>query len=190
MVYNGNVKDKNYRLENEVHSKIFVGIDPGINGGVAVISEIPDKENILAFKCPDTPTKMAYALMASIPENVSYEDVLVLIEHVHAMPKQGVVSTFTFGKNLGHWEGICGSFELDVEYAGPRTWMGHYDCKPNLSRRERKRYLRGLAEELFPNIKMTFNVSDALLIANYKKDLYYKSLVGKMRERNRENSPA
>ena len=186
---NGNIKDKNFRMQNEIHPKIFVGIDPGKNGGAAIINEVPNHENTICFRCPKTPIEMAYTLISTIPEDISYSDVLVTVEHVHAMPKNGVVSMFSFGQNLGQWEGILGAFELDVTYTGPRTWMQHYDCKPNMERRERKRYLRGLAEKIFPNIKMTFNVSDALLIANYNKEIYYKNLAD-MQGRNRENSPA
>ena len=184
MKSNGNIKDKDFRMENEIHSKIFVGIDPGKNGGVAVINEIPNYENTVSFRCPKTPDKMAYTLVSTIPADVSYEDVLVSVEHVHAMPNNGVVSMFSFGQNLGQWEGILGAFELDVTYAGPRTWMQHYDCKPKMDKKDRKRYLRGIAENLFPNIKMTFNISDALLIANYNKDIYYKKLAADARQKS------
>ena len=180
MQYNGNVKE----VEEEIHEKIFIGIDPGKNGGAAIINEIMDGEPVITFRCPKTPRDMALSLMSTIPVDVSYDDVLVLVEHVHAMPKNGVVSMFSFGQNLGHWEGILGAFELDVEYAGPRTWMGHYDCKPNMDKKERKRYLRGLAEELFPNVKMTFNISDALLIANYNKEMYYKNKAAYARKKS------
>ena len=189
MKSNGNIKDKDYIMGNEIHPKIFIGIDPGKNGGAAVINEIPDYETVISFRCPNTVNKMAYSLMATIPENVSYDNVLVTVEHVHAMPNNGVVSMFSFGQNLGQWEGILGSFELNVKYTGPKTWMHHYDCKPGMDRKDRKRYLRGIAENLFPNIKMTFNISDALLIANYNKEIYYKELAD-MQGRNRENSPA
>ena len=180
MKYNGNVKLE----EEQIHEKIFIGIDPGKNGGAAVINEMMDGEPVISFRCPKTPSDMALSLISTIPTNVSYDNVLVLIEHVHAMPKNGVVSMFSFGQNLGHWEGILGAFELNVKYAGPRTWMGHYDCKPGMEKRDRKRYLRGLAEELFPNIKMTFNISDALLIANYNKEIYYKELAAQAREKS------
>ena len=182
MKVNGNIKNEEFRMENEMHSKIFIGIDPGKNGGVAVINEVLDHEAVIAFRCPKTPKEMAYTLMATIPEHISYDDVLVTVEHVHAMPKNGVVSMFSFGQNLGQWEGVLGAFELNVKYAGPRTWMDHYDCKPRMDKKDRKRYLRGIAENLFPNIKMTFNVSDALLIANYNKEIYYKNLVDLKRD--------
>ena len=177
MESNGNLKTVDSIMDEEVREKIFIGIDPGKNGGVAVINEITDHEPTITFRCPKTPKDMSLSLMATIPVDVSYDNVLVLIEHVHAMPANGVVSMFSFGQNLGHWEGILGAFEFNVKYAGPRTWMSHYDCQPGMDKKDRKRYLRGLAEELFPNIKMTFNISDALLIANYNKEIYYKELV-------------
>ena len=31
--------------------------------------------------------------------------------------------------------------------------MDHYDCQPKMDKKERKRYLRNIAETLFPNIK-------------------------------------
>tara|TARA_R100001594_G_scaffold27172_1_gene51934 strand:+ start:242 stop:784 length:543 start_codon:yes stop_codon:yes gene_type:complete len=180
MESNGNLKEVDV-----VHQKIFIGIDPGKNGGVAVINEMDDdNEHVITFRCPKNPKTMSLSLMSTIPTNVSYENVMVLIEHVHAMPKNGVVSMFSFGQNLGHWEGILGAFELNVEYAGPRTWMAHYDCKPGMDKKDRKRYLRGIAEELFPNIKMTFNISDAILIANYNKEIYYKKMAAYARKKS------
>ena len=184
MQSNGNIKTSEYLMEEEVHDKIFIGIDPGKNGGAAVINEIADHEPTITFRCPKTPKEMALSLMSTIPVDTSYDDVMVLVEHVHAMPKNGVVSMFSFGQNLGQWEGVIGAFELNVEYVGPRTWMGHYDCKPGMDKKDRKRYLRGLAEELFPNIKMTFNISDALLIANYNKEIYYKELAANARQKS------
>ena len=184
MKSNGNIKTDEYLIEDEIHNKIFIGIDPGKNGGAAVINEIKDGEPVITFRCPKSPSEMSLSLISTIPIDVSYEDVLVVIEHVHAMPNNGVVSMFSFGQNLGQWEGVLGAFELNVEYAGPRTWMQHYDCKPGMDKKDRKRYLRGIAEELFPNIKMTFNISDALLIANYNKETYYKRLAANARQKS------
>ena len=98
MKSNGNIKTTDYLMDNEIRDKIFIGVDPGKNGGAAVINEIIDHEPIITFKCPKTPRDMALSLMATIPTNVSFEDIIVLIEHVHAMPKNGVVSMFSFGQ--------------------------------------------------------------------------------------------
>ena len=114
MQSNGNIKTQ--EIDESIYEKIFIGIDPGINGGVAVINEASDDQPIITFRCPKNPRDMAFSLISTIPTDISYSNILTLVEHVHAMPRQGVVSTFTFGQNLGHWEGILGSFELNVEY--------------------------------------------------------------------------
>ena len=44
MQSNGNVKTSDYLMEEEVHDKIFIGIDPGKNGGAAVINEKVNEE--------------------------------------------------------------------------------------------------------------------------------------------------
>ena len=165
MKYNGNVK------KEILEPKMFIGVDPGKNGGIAIINNDGD---CVSYRCPKTVNDMAMSLMSLMPNNVAFKNIIAHIEHVHAMPGNGVVSMFSFGQNLGQWEGIFACLEIDVIYTGPRTWMSHYDCKPNMDKKERKRYLRGIAEKLFPNIKMTFNISDALLIANYAKEIYYK----------------
>ena len=171
MQYNGNVKE----VEEEVHEKIFIGIDPGKNGGAAIINEMMDSEPIITFRCPKTPTEMALSLMSTIPVDVSYDDVLVLIEHVHAMPKNGVVSMFSFGQNLGHWEGTLYANEFDFSYVNPKEWIYWYGIPKGLDKKKRKRLLLEKAKELFPNMKITFNVSDAMLIANYCMEMYYKN---------------
>ena len=38
--------------------------------------------------------------------------------------------------------------------------------------RERKRWLKELAESLYPNTKITFNTSDSVLIAHYAMECY------------------
>ena len=93
---NGNIKTKEYLISNEIVDKIFIGVDPGKNGGVAIINEIKGYEAVISFRCPKNPKDMAMALMSTIPTDISYSDIIVAVEHVHSMPKQGVVSSFSF----------------------------------------------------------------------------------------------
>ena len=48
--------------------------------------------------------------------------------------------------------------------------------KLGLEKKDRKRQLHNKARELFPNIKITFNISDALLLTQYAYDQYYSKL--------------
>ena len=152
---------------------LIIGVDPGKNGGACLIHIYKEVESTAIFRCAKTPQEMADELASNIPTNINKTNGYAFVEHVHAFPGQGVVSTFSFGQNLGQWEGILASQDINVEYVSPRKWMNLYNTPANMTRRERKRYLRGEAEKLFPNIKMTFNVSDAILIANYGKQVIY-----------------
>ena len=116
-------------------------------------------------------------ILSHIPKTLGLDKVHTMIDHVHAFPNQGSVSTFSFGQNLGQWEGVLASSELDAIYIGPKTWMLEF-IKLGLEKKERKRQLYSKAKELFPNLKITFNISDALLITDYCKNKYYNSLLG------------
>ena len=111
---------------------IYIGIDPGLNGAVGVVW---DSE--LAHCDPqvfDTPTMMVSgiknkrvhntAAMAAIlkPWSTIAEKVLVVLENVHSMPKQGVASSFSFGQGLGMWQGIIAAFGMPLEMPSPQRW--------------------------------------------------------------------
>ena len=53
--------------------------------------------------------------------------------------------------------------------------MSYYNMPPKLDKNKRKKWLKDLAEKLYPNIKITYNTSDAILIANYLKDIKEKN---------------
>lgn len=160
----------------------WVGVDPGKNGGIAIIKgNSMGDESVKVYRCPDNVLDLGYILTSNGLGVMRKEELHVLIEHVHAFPGQGVVSTFSFGRNLGWWEGAFGSLDLEHDFVAPKKWMSYYSTTPGMSKRERKRFLRGIAERLFPNVKMTFNISDALLIANYCKEIYLKEALKEWR---------
>ena len=95
---------------------IVVGIDPGLNGGLAVISE---------DHCAALPM-MTIGKELDVPGIVwwlrFHKPDLVVVEQVHSMPKQGVVSTFRFGVGLGVLIGIVGTMELPLRLVTPQAW--------------------------------------------------------------------
>lgn len=111
---------------------IYIGVDPGLNGAVGVLSEISPYWRTEVY---DTPTmvvsgvkdKRVYntaamaALLRPFAEQVG-DDVLVVLESVHSMPKQGVASSFSFGQGLGMWQGIIAALELPLEMPSPQRW--------------------------------------------------------------------
>ena len=94
---------------------------------------------------------------------------LAVIEAVHSFPKQGVRSVFTFGQGYGQWLGILAAHEIPYIQVSPQKWMKYY--KPlSTDKKERKDQLKHLAQQRFPNLKITLATADAMLLANYLKD--------------------
>ena len=147
---------------------ISIGIDPGVNGGVAIIDDKWKDKAIEAVKCPDTIKDMADYLSLHCYDNIK---TLCIIEKVHSFPGQGVRSVFTFGKNYGQWLGILASHDIPYKEVPPQTWMKHYGAMPR-ERGQRKRHLKHLAQSLYPSIKVTLYNADAILLANYSKMVY------------------
>ena len=146
---------------------ISIGIDPGVNGGVAIIDNKWKDKAIEAVKCPDTIKDMADYLNVHCYDNIK---TLCIIEKVHSFPGQGVRSVFTFGKNYGQWLGILASHDIPYKEVSPQAWMKHYGSMPR-DRGQRKRHLKHLAQSLYPSIKVTLYNADAILLANYSKML-------------------
>ena len=124
------------------------------------------------------------AVVGSIIHGFKADEIYVIVEHVHSFPTDSRPSAFSFGRNLGHWEGILSTYELEWHTAAPRTWQEHYDIPVIKNKHERKNWLKDIAKSLFPEAKVTLHVSDALLIANYAKEMqYYKKKEKKGRKK-------
>ena len=143
---------------------ISIGIDVGKSGGVAIIDSIKSKNApIQAVKCPETVKDMSKVIEWHKWES---RDMLCVIEKVHSMPKQGVKSMFTFGKNFGQWLGILTAFEIPYIEVTPQKWMKYYGAMPK-EKKERKTHLKHLAQSLYPTVNVTLHTADAILMAHY-----------------------
>ena len=151
----------------------FVGIDPGNGGGIAVLTdEGSDDIDIITRKFPEDVRDVGLFLRTAT-SNTNYR---VAIEKVHSMPKQGVKSTFTFGMNYGIWIGALRTLDIDFIKVQAKQWQGHYEIPSNIAYYDRKKELKEIAIELFPNQRVTMYICDALLIANYCRETHYSKI--------------
>ena len=145
-------------------SRITIGIDPGANGAIAWIDE---RGKSCVEKMPDTLQDL-WDLIQSIgfevPDFKPYE-VKAYIEQVSSSPQMGVVSAFSFGRGYGNLEMALTANAIPFERVRPQVWQKALNCLTKGS----KNVTKQRAQELFPNIKCTHAVSDALLIAEYGK---------------------
>jgi len=171
---------------------IYIGIDPGLSGAVAVINEDVIGQPGLGYLVEvfDTPTmqvdssgkvrnKYNAAAMAellapyiSIPPYPTGR-ALVILESVHSMPKQGVASSFTFGEGLGIWKGIIAAYRLPLELPSPQRWkklmMADMGKDKDASRLKAIQLFPVIAEKL--SRKKDDGRAEALLMAEYGRRL-------------------
>ena len=157
---------------------IVFGIDPGVSGALSIYENKKLKEVI------DMPTMSegkknkkqinAAQLASEIKKRVNRsDDVAVVIEHVSAMPGQGVTSMFNFGQSFGVIKGICSALTLPIYFIRPVKWKKHFNLIGSSKDASRTK-----AIELFPNFsnemakKKDANKADAILIGRYFLDHY------------------
>ena len=145
----------------------IVGIDPGKAGGIAVV----DGTEVTAMPMPET----AKDVLETFRE-IGTADWVVL-EKVGAMPGDGGVAMFTFGKGVGHLEMALLACGLRFVEVTPAKWMGEMGMrkKGGESRPQFKNRLKGLAQQLYPTVKVTLKTADALLLAEWGRRVLVKS---------------
>ena len=137
---------------------IGIGIDPGINGGIAFI---PTTGEPWAHKMPDTDRDLIDLLRDSIRDM----EARAVIELVHSSPQMGVKSAFTFGEGYGRLQMVLTAMGIPYERVRPAVWQKAMGCLTKGDKNVSKRR----AQELFPAIKVTHAIADALLIAEFSR---------------------
>jgi hypothetical protein len=106
-------------------------------------------------------------------EDIPKKNIFVVVEHVSAMPGQGVTSMFNFGQSFGVIKGICSAMQLPIYFVRPVKWKKYF----NLIKTD-KEASRSKAIQIFPYIssklskKKDSNKADAILIASFFNNTY------------------
>ena len=136
--------------------KYVIGIDPGVSGAVAILSL--DKEKVMYYPFSKYTEHELCCIMKTADNAGAY---MCHLEKVHSMPKQGVSSVFTFGKNFGWYIGMLDALQISYDFITPQRWQQSMSCRSGGDKNVTKRR----AQQLFPKIKVTHAIADALLIA-------------------------
>tara|TARA_B100000029_G_scaffold496575_1_gene563077 strand:- start:555 stop:1064 length:510 start_codon:yes stop_codon:yes gene_type:complete len=155
---------------------IIFGIDPGVSGAISVL------ENKKIIDIYDMPTMIdgkknkkqvnGSQVTNIIKERLSSEkEIIVVVEHVNAMPGQGVTSMFNFGQSFGVIKGICSALNLPIYFVRPTKWKKYFNLIKTNKDASRTKVI-----EVYPEIssklsrKKDSNRADAILIARYFND--------------------
>lgn len=156
--------------------KLILGIDPGSNGGIAVLDI--DGNVVSLTKMPETPQDILDHLRKYCGSELFNSEVVCYMEQVgQGMPGQSSKATATFARHCGHLEMALMALGIKTNTVTPNKWEKMYQLgkSSDYSKTEWKNRLKAKAQQLFPREKVTLAVADALLISEYGR----KQEVGK-----------
>ena len=155
---------------------IIFGIDPGVSGAISVL------ENKKVLEIYDMPTmidgkKNKKQVNGAQVTNIIKErlndkkEVVIVVEHVNAMPGQGVTSMFNFGQSFGVIKGVSSALNLPIYFIRPTKWKKYFNLIKTNKDASRTKVI-----QIYPEIsnkisrKKDSNKADAILIARYFSD--------------------
>ena len=158
----------------------IIGIDPGISGAICFFKngkiiddiEMPSMAEGKKNKKQVNGNQLYNEIKLRISE-IDKHEVCVVVEHVTAMPGQGVTSMFNFGQSFGVIKGLCSAMQLPIHFVRPTKWKKYFNLINSSKDASRSR-----AIEIFPNIseklkrKKDTNKADAILISSYYYNTY------------------
>lgn len=145
---------------------IIFGIDPGLNGGTAVFGG--EKDCAIPFS---TMGDME-AFFIKIIKNESVSLAKAFIEEPPVFfpgAGGGLASQSKLHRNFGQYEGLLMGIGIPFETVTPQKWQKGLPGLAKLKGVERKRALRNLAMQRYPQLGPTLKTCDAILIAEYGK---------------------
>jgi crossover junction endodeoxyribonuclease RuvC len=112
---------------NEGGGMLVIGIDPGQTGAIAAmwgdkvlaVKDMPVSARLQGKGNAVNTGELASILMEM---RVPGKPVLVVLEAVHAMPGQGVSSSFNFGDSVGAVRGVVGALQYPLMMVTPQKW--------------------------------------------------------------------
>lgn len=141
----------------------FLGFDPGRDGAMAIIGP---------HLIPSAHAFDKHVYVEKLADLKKQFNLFAVVEHVGAMPGQGVTSCFSFGESFGWLQGVLDAMQIPYELARPQKWKKVFSCTSD------KNTSIAVAERLFPEVdlrrtplcrKPHDGKAEALLIAEFAR---------------------
>jgi crossover junction endodeoxyribonuclease RuvC len=145
---------------------LYIGIDAGsVNGALGAINHNGEYIDSFMIEHKDKHI-LALVFKSRILSIVDPRDgAQICMEQVHAMPKQGISSTWNFARAVGVISAVCELTNYPFHLVSPQKWKKHFNLTAD------KNEALDLARKLFPKaplkLKKDINRAEALLIAEY-----------------------
>ena len=143
---------------------VILGVDPGVSGAIAFYFPIIPSR----IAVDDVPVAGGEINAAELARLIRiHQPTLAVIERVSAMPGNGGVSMFNFGRSYGDVRGVIAALDIPLHFVTPQKWKKHF----GLSADKDESRLRAI--RMFPAVSEQFKLkkhhgrAEAALIAMY-----------------------
>lgn len=143
--------------------KAVLGVDPGVNGGMALLRGDGSLQDLWGFTPNQYEADVVSAVCSAATALKLLDSRECVFERVGYMPHDGGKGSFTFGKVNGLLRGALLASGVAFHDVTPQVWQSSLDCLSG----GKKNVTKLRAKQLFPGVKITHGVADALLIALY-----------------------
>ena len=155
---------------------IVLGIDPGLNGGLAAVL-LEERKRPVLLEAIDIPTTgEAAKRRVHVPRVLGFiakhNPTQGIIERAQAMPDQGASSGFIYGRAVGALEASVAGMQIPLRVIEPRKWKEYFGLIKT-TKEESRLYAIGAfpGGEQFMLRKMDHGRAEAALIALYGSSL-------------------
>ena len=162
--------------------EVFIGIDPGLHGGLAIIETSGLLVEMMPMPLIDG--ELDHFSVAKIFKDwmFEYQVKLVVVEQLSCRPGQNVMGVMKSGKNYGILLGVLESIGASYIEVRPQDWMKSFppitkfEKKPDKRRKLIKARNAEIAKKLFKGEKFTIGIRstkphdgivDAVLLAKH-----------------------
>jgi crossover junction endodeoxyribonuclease RuvC len=118
---------------------VYCGFDPGKDGAAAFLGG--GEVYVVPFD------KARYIQALLLFQHEGYK-IRAVVEHVGAMPGQGVTSCFSFGESFGWLQGVLDAIGVSYELVRPQRWKKEFGCTKD------KNTSIAVAKRLFPDVSL------------------------------------
>lgn len=143
----------------------YIGIDPGLTGGMVSLDSTACIAGSVSFDGKNP-------LVVAKDFILNFDKTIIFIEDVHAMPGNGVVSMFNFGRGFGSLVGLIYGMGRTASLVSPQTWQKELPKVVDAYAPPKQRVLEaitalGLSDKLTVKRKPHQGLCDAYFIARY-----------------------
>ena len=154
---------------------MYVGIDPGITGAIAVLDN--DGSLLLLEDMPTIARGKGKSIVKRQVNPAALHEILkpwststATLEAVNSRPGQGVASVFSLGDSFGCIRSVLAVLSMSADFVAPQTWKKHYNITSD------KEIARAKAIQLYPaaslHRKKDADRAEAILIARFGYEKY------------------